>query len=330
MRGRLLRFCALFTAFLLLCGCAPQAEVPLSRTEFLLNTVVTISLYDSEDEAALSAAFDEVRRLEALLSDTIAGSDISRINTAGGAWVQVAPETMALLEQSIAYAQLSNGLFDPTAGGLTSLWDFSAEQPALPDEKLLSEAAAQVDYRALELDASAGRARLQNPQAQLDLGGIAKGYIADQVAKQLAQSGVRSALLDLGGNIYALGSKAGEDWAIGVRLPTGEQDELIAAVYGQQLSVVTAGSYERGFTIEGTRYHHILDLESGYPVESDLLGVTILSDESVQGDALSTICFLLGLEEGLALLEGIDGVEGLFITQDGSLHATSGAVYEAA
>lgn len=304
------------------CGTGTFSES--TRTGFALDTVVRITLYDAEagtdGEAVLDRCFDEIGRLERLFSVTVTDSDIARINTSGGLPVTVADETAELLRLCLDYAELSGGAFDVTVRPVTALWDFSAQTPTLPDADALATAAESVDYHHLTVDGST----VTLTEGALDLGGIAKGYIADCVHTLLLEQGVTSALIDLGGNIVTVGDKGnGEDWRVGVKDPQNT-DELYTVVQGKNMSVVTSGVYERGFTLDGVRYHHLLSPKDGMPVQNGLASVTVVCGSSVQADALSTACFVMGESEALKLLDTLDGVEALFLRDDGTFFATAG------
>ncbi len=307
---------------LLLAGCT--ASQPVSRSGFALDTFVSVTVYDggtANVQAVLDACFAEITRLENLLSVTRETSDIARINAANGAPVTVAEETVQLLNIAVRYGDLSGGAFDITLRPVTALWNFTAEQPTLPDAEELAAAVSTVDYRNLLVDGT----HVTLPQGGLDLGGIAKGFIADRVREVLAEHGVVSALIDLGGNIVTCGSKAGEDWKIGVKDPL-DTTQLCAIVTGRDMSVVTSGIYERGFTRDGVRYHHLLSPQTGMPVQNELASVTIVCERSVDADALSTACFVLGETRARELLATV-GAEALFVRRDGTLSATAGLQY---
>lgn len=306
---------------LLLGGCA--APTPLVRDTVAMDTVISISLYDKQDEALIAACFERLAEYEALFSRTDPESEVARLNAAGGKELPLSADTRELLALGKAFGERTNGAFDITIAPVSALWDFSSG--TLPDAAALADAAARVDWRALDVTETG--ATLQNGMA-VDLGGIAKGYAADRLAEYLRGEGVTSALLDLGGNVYALGDKNGKPFAVGIRDPQNEAS-LAAVVRVRDKSVVTSGVYERGFTKDGVRYHHLLDPQTGYPVQNGLASVTIVSERSVEADALSTACFVLGLQDGLALVEATDGVEALFIAADGTLTASSGLEYEA-
>lgn len=316
----------LLPLFLLLAACgAGQEQEPavVQRTNFQMDTVVTITLYDWTDETAIDAAFREIDRLEALLSVQKPGSDLDRLAQAAGQdWVDIAPETQEVLELAKDYFARSGGLLDVTAGPLIDLWDINNGGHYPTSEEL--EAVLPL-VNGEDLQVKEGRAYLARPGMKADLGAIAKGYIADRVKDLLLDLGVKHAVLDLGRNILLIGGKSDEiPFRVGVQDPNGDQGELLAVVEAANKSLVTSGVYERYFEHDGKRYHHILDPETGYPVDNGLAAVSILSDDSANGDALSTTCLLLGQEKGLALIESLPGVEALFVAEDGTLTPSSG------
>ena len=314
--------CLVVALMLVLGGCRRAARAPLTRSTVALDTTVTIAVYDVQASTeVLEDCVQRIQHYESLFSRTRAGSDIYRLNTAGGAWVTVDAETRALMQQALDICRESGGKFDITVAPITSLWNFSSESPVVPDKAALAEAVTHVGYDKLEIDGD--RVRLTDPAAGVDLGGVAKGYIADRLREYLVSQKVSGALIDLGGNVLAVGDKQGEAFRVGIRDPQ-DSAALAATVAVRDRSVVTSGSYERGFTQDGVYYHHILDPASGYPVNNGLAAVTILSEQSVVGDMLSTTCFVLGEEEGLALVERTDGVEALFVRADGTQVTSSG------
>ncbi len=312
-----------------LCCCLPacggSSGGGITRTEFHLDTVCTITVYGTGKpaaDAAITAAFKRCEQLEQLLSAQWTGSDVDKINRANGAPVAVSDETVAVLSQAQRYASLSDGLFDVTCGSLTALWNFSDPSFTLPDDAQLTQAMTQLGIEALQVS---GNTVTLADGARLDLGGIAKGYIADQLAALLRQQGITSALVNLGGNIVAVGAKPdGQPFGIGVAKPYTAQAQLEGVLMVSGRAVSTAGVDERGVTIEGVRYHHILDIRTGQPAQTGLQAVTIVADVSMDADALSTTVFLLGERQGMALVETLDGVEAVLIRDDGSLSLSSG------
>lgn len=303
-------------------GCKnPQADVPISKTGIFFDTVIKIELYNA-DESLLTKAFDLCRTYEEKFSKTIPTSEVSKINAAGGAFVSVSDETIALIKKGIYYGDLSKGAFDITIAPLSELWNFQNKEvqgKTVPDESEINEALRHVNYQSIVIDGN--KVSLNDAEAQLDLGGIAKGYIADRLKYFLVENGVANGLINLGGNVLAIGQKPdGTPFQIGVQKPFDKQGRAITSVAATDISIVSSGVYERYFEADGTRYHHILNPDTGYPFANDLLGVTILSEDSTDGDALSTTCFALGLEKGMELLKQLNGVEGLFITTDYQIH----------
>lgn len=303
---------------LLLSGCGNRQ--PVVREDFLLDTFVSVTLYDGSEETA-QGALDLCRRYEAVFSRTDPDSELCRLNCREIS--QVSDELAEVIALGLDYARLTDGAFDITAGSVTSLWDFSAETPQVPDPAAVAEGLAHVGWEKVSL--TGNTVVFSDPETIIDLGGIAKGYIADRMAAYLREEGVTSAIIDLGGNLYCLGTKpGGQPFQVGVQYPYEDRQTVIGSLPAEDLSVVTSGVYERCFTVDGTLYHHILDTATGYPVENDLLSVTIVSGASVDGDALSTACFALGREAGTALIESRENVEAIFITDDFAIHITSG------
>ncbi len=339
-------------SLLFLSGCAatsgPHANSPVTRTGFAFDTVIQVGIYEMDNGAGadsnvpgsdadspagaadslLSSCMELAAHYEQLFSATRQGSDIWNINHAEGQPVAVDPETLYLVQTALSYAELSDGRFDPTIGVVSDLWQFdqmvAAEEGAtsLPDEGKLSEALTHVDYRNVVVTSST--VQLLDPDARLDLGAIAKGYIADRMKEALLSGGARSAIINLGGNVLLVGDHAGLPFQVGIQKPFGGSGESAAVIPLSDKSLVTSGVYQRCFTYEGKRYHHILDTRTGMPVDNGLTSVTILSDLSVDGDALSTVCFTLGEDEGLALIESLPDTEALFLHEDGSMTASSG------
>ena len=315
---------ALLVVLMTFTGCAAQeATVKRSAVGFYFDTVVTLTAY-TPDEGLLDRALEECARYERLLSKTVEGSDVWKINHAQGSPVDVSPETLRVLETAQYVGGITQGAFDVTVAPAVALWDFTGENPALPDGEALARAAALADYTKLTIE----EGRVTLPQGmQIDLGGVAKGFIADQIDAFLRDNGVTSALLNFGGNVITIGDKPDGQgpWRVGIQNPAEPRGAFLMAVCATDLAVVTSGVYERGFDLDGVRYHHLLDPKTGWPVQNELSSVTILTRQSALADALSTAAFVLGLDKGMALIEGLAGVEAIFITREGQIQATSGA-----
>ena len=295
-----------------------QQTEPISESRLMLDTFCTITIYDPQNRAILKDALDLCEEYEALFSISAEGSDVWRINNAGGAPVDVSPQTADIIRAGIEYAELSGGMFDITIGRLSTLWDFSG-QSGLPSESDIADARATVDYHQITI--ADNTVQLSNPESWIDLGGIAKGYIADRAAYFLRESGVTGAVIDLGGNIVIVGRKTdGSSWRVGVTKPFSDRDDLIGIVETSEASVVSAGVYERQFVKDGVLYHHILDPTTGMPVRSDVVGATVMSEGSMEGDALSTSILLLGSVGAAAVLDESPGFIGaVLILDDGEI-----------
>ncbi len=299
---------------------------PISKSGFYFDTMVTIKLYNSNDEQLLDHCMELCSNYEQLFSRTIPTSDISKINQSGGRSVTVSDETISLIQKGLDYGKLSDGAFDITIGSVSSLWDFSSVSHNIPDSDTISHAVSHVNYKSVII--SGNQVTLSDPEAQIDLGGIAKGYIADQLKMYLTNEGVKHAIINLGGNVLTIGSRSGNNpFHIGIQKPFKNRNTMIATVSAIDKSIVTSGPYERYFRdSNGKLYHHILNSHTGYPIQNDLNGVTILSDHSVDGDALSTICYVLGKEKGTELIDSFDGVEAIFIDEDYNLTYTDSSL----
>ncbi len=321
---------AVFGAVLLLAlsvaGCEGVRSEPesVSKTNLMLDTIIQITLYDWQDEGTVDLAFDEIRRLEGLLSVEQEGSELFQLaQAAGTAWVEISPETEEVLRLSKEYAALSQGYFDVTIGPLVDLWNIHDGQGHYPSQEELAQVLPLIGSDDLLVEE--GRAYLARPGMEANLGAIAKGYIADQVKAFLLDQGVEHAVLNLGRNILLIGDKGNDTpFTVGIQDPNGEEGELAGVVAAADKSVVTSGIDERNFVHEGKTYHHVLDPFTGFPADNGLASVTILSDNSAQGDALSTACLLMGQEKGMELIEQLEGVEALFLATDGTQTASSG------
>lgn len=311
----LLMFCTLIGS---LCGCRASDKEPISKTGFYFDTVIQISIYGQRDDTLINQCFSYCEEFEQKFSRTIETSEISRLNAAGGKKVQLSEDTIVLLQKGIEYGRMTDGMFDITIAPLTELWDIkNAKEP--PREEDIKEALSHVGYEKLIIEGN--EACLTDAKAAVDLGGIAKGYMADKLKEFLCEHGVTRGMINLGGNVLTIGKKENEAaWNIGIRKPFGENQEVLTSVSVTDASVVTSGSYERYFVAEdGTLYHHILNPKTGYPCKNQLNSVTILSPNSVDGDALSTACFLMGTENGMELIESLEDTEALFVTDENQI-----------
>ncbi len=322
-------------------GTAARSGVPVSRTGLFFDTVVTVTLYDYEgsSDTIFDDCFKMCEHYESLYSPTIEGSDIWRINHGEGKAVRVDTETAGLVQTAAKYSAMSDGVLDLTVGGLCDLWDISGQSqtdtPHIPSDDEISKALTHIDHTKVMIDAedatddtgsTGASVTLSDPDAAITLGFIAKGYAADRLEEMLRSAGVKSALIDLGGNIVTIGQRPdGGAFRIGIQKPFADKGEAITRIaVPDGMSVVSSGIYERYFRSDGHIYHHILDTKTGYPADNNVYGVTVVSDSSAEADALSTLCLLLGVREGLNLIEDTPGVEAMFISSDYTLTCSSG------
>ena len=304
--------------FCTLAGCGGGTK---TLTGFGLNTLVSLTVYDG-DEAALSGALQTLGKLERRLSRTVAGSEISAANSAGGAPVTLSEDTAELVRMALRGAELSGGKFDITVCPLTALWDFSAAEPKIPDAADLAAALSRVGYENIRLE---GSTLTLSGGAEIDLGGIAKGYIADVLAEELRAAGKERAIVNLGGNIALFGGKPdGSPFSVGIQKPFAPSGETALTLSLRDGAIATSGTYERSFTQDGILYHHILDPDTGMPADTGLSSVTVIAQRAAEADLLSTVCFLLGEEGGLSLVERLPDTEAVFVRADGSIRLSAG------
>lgn len=316
---------------------------PISISSIKLNTAIQITIYDSQDKSLLDDCLALCDRYELIFSRTNENSELYKLNhrkdtsdkdpNADGQTIpypisgtadtwHISEDLASLLSQGLSITRESDGAFDIAIAPLTSLWDFTAEDPKVPDDAAIQKALPLCSSDGVTIDGQ--DITLPSDDIQFDVGAIAKGYIADRMKDLLVKKGVKSAIINLGGNVLCIGSKPdGTPFKIGIQKPFADRNETEAVMDITGKSVVSSGIYERCFKQNGKLYHHILNPKTGFPYDNSLISVTIISDQSVDGDALSTTCFALGLEDGLKFAEK-KGVQAVFITEDYELHYTDG------
>ena len=301
-------------------ACAASQTAKISKSDFVLNTVATITLYDCTNQTLIDECFDLCRKYESLFSRTDENSEIYKLNSREIS--EVSDETAEVISKGLEYGDISGGEFDITIEPFSSLWNFTGDSPSVPSADAIAEAKSHVDYKAVTVLGKT--VAFANDYTRIDLGAIAKGYIADKVKELLVSRGVKKAIINLGGNVLCIGGKTDTSgFEVGIQYPFGEGS--IASVDVRDLSVVTSGTYERYFKENGKLYYHILNPKTGYPYESNLLSVSIIGPNSCTCDALSTTCFALGKTAGMELIESMDGYYAIFITDDYKLYFTKGA-----
>jgi len=311
----------LFISGAMFTGCE-RGSTPVTETEFLLNTFAQITVYSEEDAEHINEAFALCRKYENMLSRTVPESDIYRLNARETDIVS--EECAKLIELSLEMSEKTGGAFDITIEPLSALWNFSAEEPSVPDAALIEAALPHIGYEKVSVEGE--RIIFSDPETRIDLGASAKGFIADRLKEFLLERGVSSAIINLGGNIVLIGAQpGGEPFGIGVQDPAAETGQAAGVFYIEDCSAVTSGIYERCFEQDGEFYHHILDPETGQPIDSGLSSVTIVSPNSVTGDMLSTACLALGEERANELIAQYPEVYAIFISTDGALSFSAGA-----
>ena len=300
---------------LLIFGCANnQQGEQLSETRLLLDTYCTITIHGNVSSELLDEAFLLCEELEALFSITAEGSDVWRINSSGGQPVRVDHRTIEVIKAGLVFGELSDGMFDITIGQLSRLWDFGGD-PKIPSVSELERARETVDFRQVKIVGDT--VELENPDAWIDLGAIAKGYIAYEIAKLLASHDVTGALINIGGDVVAVGGRQdGTPWRIALQKPFSDHGEWLGVIEVEWASVLGSGTYERQFEIDGVRYHHILDPTTGMPVKTDIISATVITETAVLGEGLSTIAVLAGSSEIEELFARANGFMGAVIVLD--------------
>ncbi|WP_315117945.1 FAD:protein FMN transferase [uncultured Clostridium sp.] len=319
----------ILSSFLLLTSCGQKVakeEPYVTRENYLLGTIVELKVYGENAEKATNRAMDVISSIDDLMSPNKPNSEVSQINSNSGKnYVKVSDDTLNVIKKSLYYSSLSEGAFDVTVGPLVNIWGIGTDHARVPSEKEIKEKLSLINYKDIEIDEKNESIKLKRNGQGIDLGAIAKGYAADKVKEVLAEEGIKTAFINLGGNVVTLGKKTdGSDWNIGVQDPLETRGGYFAILKASNKSIVSSGNYERFFEKDGIRYHHILDTKTGYPSNNELMATTIISEESIDGDALSTSIFVLGLDKGMKLIEGLKDVEAVFVTKDKKVYTTSG------
>ncbi|AGI38826.1 hypothetical protein CSTERTH_03600 [Thermoclostridium stercorarium subsp. thermolacticum DSM 2910] len=318
------KVCLLLICFVFLTFTACSQAKPLKESRFLLDTLVEITIYNKNSQDVMSELFDKIQAFENKFSKYAEDSEISQINNNAGTYVNVSEDTFELIEQSLYFSEISDGLFDISIGPLVDLWGINQENPRVPTQREIDLAKEKIGYRNISLNRENMSVSVAEGMS-LDTGAIAKGFITDRLVSVLRERKIESALLNLGGNLYLYGTKPdGSDWTIGIRDPFGLQGDYMATVSLKDTSIVTSGIYERYFEADGKRYHHILNPKTGYPEDNELASVSIISPSSTMCDGLSTTCFLLGLGKGMELIESLENAEAIMITRDKKVYLSSG------
>lgn len=303
-----------------LSGCDfSEKTVKIRKTEFLMGTVVEIIFHGNKAELSkektdkvFKEIFEEIKRIE----ERFTAGKIK-----GGKPVYLDEKGFYLLRKSLYFSELTDGAFDITIGPLSKLWNIRpGEDNNIPGKDKIEKILSLVDYKELKI-IGPNLAYMEDEEMFADFGAIAKGYAADQAGLILKKNDINSGILNLGGNVYVLGEKT---WNFGIQDPFMKRGDYLGIVSLKNQSLVTSGIYEKYFVTDGKLYHHIFDPKTGYPIENQLVSVSVISEKSLDGDALSTAAFALGLDKGIELLEDYENAEGIFITKENEIFLTSG------
>lgn len=323
----------LISILVILIGCTPN-EINTSDDLILiedidfhiLGTFGQIQVFaESEDLGtdAIAKAFNRVREIEYKMSTSIKNSDIYLLNkNAGVESVSVDKETLYVIEKGIDHYELTDGNFNIAIGSLINLWGIGKDNPKVPPKEKILEAMENTNIESISIKDES--VFINDSNVRLDLGGIAKGYAVDEAIRVLKESGITSGLVNFGGDVYALGNRDdGKAWTVGIQDPEDDSSWILSVPVTDK-SIVSSGDYERYFIEEGERYHHILDPKTGYPARNELRSVTIISEFSIDADVLSTAIYIMGLDKGMNLIESLNGVEGIIITDDRDIYISKG------
>ncbi len=319
---------AIYILTLTLCGCSAHKDnTPYSRSGIYYDTIISVTLYGTEQSRA-NTILDECMTLcehyEKLFDPDISTSDIAKINSSGSKPVKVDPDTIKCLQEALRYSEISNGKFDITIKPVSDLWDFHGESNIIPSSAAIGKAVSYVDYRKITVDPANNTVSLE-PGYSVELGACAKGFIAEKIKEYLSEKPITGAIINMGGDICLMGTKPdGSDYNIGINDPATEGEPVMTLAL-HDICVATSGTYERCFESEGRIYHHILDTGTGYPVETDVLSVTVITGNALDSDCLCTLCVIEGSERALNLINSIPDTEAIIIRNDKKTLLSSGA-----
>lgn len=308
------------------CGESTTDNNEVNAEDFALDTIINQVVYGENAQEAADAVSAEIKKLDDLWSVESAGGDTVKLNSnAGKGYVEVDPKTITLLQEAKKISDLSDGAaFDITVAPIVNAWNVCSDNPRVPPEDEIASLLPLVCYEDVMIDSSSNKAGLRNEGQMIDLGGIAKGYIGDLAIDIYKEYGITSAFINLGGNVVVLGNKPdGTSWKVGIQDPRGETSDIIGYVDVSDQAVVTSGDYQRYFTEDGKRYCHIIDPRTGYPIDNGLMSVTVITGSSADADGLAK-AIVLGLDEGMELIENFENAEAIFITTDKEIYVTSG------
>lgn len=303
-----------------------MSKETITTSSYSLGTIINLRVQGMEAKQAIEKAIERLNDIDDKMSVFKDNSEISKINLKAGDLPEIiSKDTYLVIKESLRYSKRLDGAFDPTIRPLVALWNIGTAKEKIPEKYEIENRLKFVNYKDVVLNDSNSSVMLKQKEQSLDLGGIAKGFAADEIRDIFYRYNISSALIDLGGNIFALGSKEdGSPWRIGIQDPFKERGEFIGVLSVNNKSVVTSGNYERYFIQGEKRFHHIIDPKTGYPSDSKIISATIISNNSIDGDGLSTGVYIIGIDKAMALIESIRGVDAIFITDEKKTYITSG------
>ena len=308
----------------ILSACGKADIKSVSGTGIYFDTVVSLTVYGTDDRKVIDELFNECRRYEKIFSTTDKESELYRINESREKSIAVSKDMYDCMSEALSYSRATNGAYDITVRPVSKLWDFHSETNIVPDAEAISEGLKKVNYESVKLkkEADGYYIEFEDNETEIELGSAAKGYIGDRLIEFLKGKGFTSAVISLGGNVQCLGSKpedqAETDFNVALKDPFDPEGGIFEVVQVRDKAVVTSGIYERCFKKDGKLYHHILDAKTGMPVESDIVSVTVITGSGLKADILSTVCFITGYEGSRELLKDDKEVKVKFIYKDGS------------
>lgn len=320
----------ILTVTILLTSCSIGKEKSFKSDGFALGTIVSQEIYGQNGRQVSDEATAKLKYLEDLMTINAPGGDSNKLNeNAGKGYVELNPETISVLKSARKISDLSEGAaFDITVAPVVKAWGIGTDDPQIPSKETLEKLVPLINYRDVHIDEVNNKASLAKTGQMIDLGGIAKGYAGDVLREIYQKNGIKSGIINLGGNVVAVGSKPdGSAWSIGIQNPRSETGEIVGIIQVSDKAVVTSGDYQRYFEKDGKRYCHIIDPHTGYPADSGLMSVTIITSSSIDADGLAK-AFVLGLDKGMDLVEKYNQLYGLadaiFITTDKKIYVTPG------